>query len=491
MRTPQILLFTDRHLILYQAATAEQDVRAWQFGNSSAGHASLCAFLEQQPGCPVLLLADLVDEEFRLQPVPPLRGRERRVWLQRRQVRLYGEDAHVHQRFVPAGAGAGADADKDAVLFSSAGNETLLQSCLHTLEQAGAVLLGFTSVALSTPHVLGSTVAGYPQLLVMSVHGSGLRETLIQSGEVRLSRLAPAAVQDIDSGMICQELEKMGRYLHSQRLLDTGAELPVWVVAGGVLAQQVEQDWGQGGFPGLCFASAEAVSSTQRIAQGKLNPLADSLYLDYLLRHSLNHYATVSDRRPYRCQRRRVLRHGALLCGLLLASVLCGHQLVGLHMLEQRQQAIASRIQHYRHLHQVAREGMPGLALSPQALRDTVLMLQRLREQQQGLARGLHCLAGILNAFPAVRVRQLHWQGGMVHPALTLHASVDGVAGDYRKAFAVVQHLIRRMDQARCVVTTTMVVAPYATQSERSLSGNAAERRRDAAFQLRMDFARS
>ena len=211
------------------------------FEADDAGRRSFRRYLDETPEIPFHVLVDLFDEEYRRDTVPHVSGRDRRALLRRKAVRHFKDTPYWFCRVSGRATGARRN---DRVLLSALTNPAVPAQWLAVVEEAKAPLAGICSLPMFTEQLLAAIAGrGDGRRLLVSLQSiSGLRQTFFDNGEFQFSRL----VQIPRDGpvpcprFIRDEVEKIQRYLNSQRPFSSGKPLHIHFLLAGKLMQELK-----------------------------------------------------------------------------------------------------------------------------------------------------------------------------------------------------------------------------------------------------------
>lgn len=194
-----------------------------QFAPDVDGLARFAAYLTAHARTRFTLLIDLPDELFSTETIPPLRGRDRRRLLARRQERLGAGVPHVTRLSLGTRT---TSKPEETVLLAALTRPESLRPWFDALTRAGSIVSGvhsipFVGMALLTHLPTTPSTPDTPQLLA-SLGPAGLRVSCYTNGKLRFSRLTPAGP---DPWASCHaEIQRTRQYLHAQRIL--GHDMP-------------------------------------------------------------------------------------------------------------------------------------------------------------------------------------------------------------------------------------------------------------------------
>ena len=221
----------DRHLLYF---TSQQvSIFRWKGGalalekilpSNEEGAAAFGEFVSVRTQSLYYLLADLVEEDFSQESIPSVGGKDRRVLLQRKLAQRYRDTSLALA--LSLGYEKTGDRREEQILFSSFTNTQQFQPWIEVLRAHSARLVGIYSMPLVAPVVgkqLGIKDASY---LLVSLEGAGLRQTYIQNGQIRFSRLGDAERSDPQAmaATCAAESNRIHQYLVNLRIIPRTAE---------------------------------------------------------------------------------------------------------------------------------------------------------------------------------------------------------------------------------------------------------------------------
>ena len=227
--TVRILLLTSRELHVF---SWRKDVLS-PVGTFSADEQGLTEFgryLDASHDIPVYLVADLIEEDFRLEPVAHVFGNDRKILLERKLVQFFRTTEYRSARLQDREKSGRRD---DNVLFSALTNSDQLTFWIHTLLEKKVRITGVLSVPLlmelfteflhldQVPHLL----------LVNLEQHSGLRQTYLQARRLKFSRLLSLATVRADglAEMLLAECTHTRQYLERLKLLPRDQPLDIHI----------------------------------------------------------------------------------------------------------------------------------------------------------------------------------------------------------------------------------------------------------------------
>ena len=276
-------------LIWKAGAIVERDV----FGSADLGMPAFAAYVAKHQDVSTYVVTDLIEEDFRLDTVPHLRGNDREAVLGRKLSQLYRASPFRH------GIIQGRELEgrrDDKVLYHAVTNPELLKPLLAVLEHAKVPLEGIYSSAVLSGKLLSALHAFFQHtLLVTIVPDFGLRQTYFQNKQIKFSRLTPIIFDDGQpvGQLIAAETSRTWQYLDSLRFFASGETLEVSILVHSrdrqMMADAIRT------YPLIQYRFLDIDEVAQKL---KLKPAPVSSHAEELLVHLYaqgrieNHFAT-------------------------------------------------------------------------------------------------------------------------------------------------------------------------------------------------------
>jgi len=179
----------------------------------------------QAPRARYRLLVDLSDESFEVETLPRVRGTDRRALIARRLAQSFTDPAYAKAESL----GVDRQAGTEKLLFNGLTRPSRLQAWMSALHDSGRAIELMTSPGRLLAHFLPGTSSR----LAVSFSRAGMRLTLIEAGQARLSRLLESITAETVLDGVDWQTE-LDRTLHYARAhgADVGDEkLRVVIVA--------------------------------------------------------------------------------------------------------------------------------------------------------------------------------------------------------------------------------------------------------------------
>ncbi len=200
------------------------------FTVNDANAAEFNDYLHKHRLMPTWVVTDLIEEDFRLDTVPHLRGGDQEAVLARKLGQVYRASNYRHA-IIQGREEEGRRDDK--VLLHAVTNPDLLKPWMDALERAEVPLEGvFSSPVLSGRLLKDLDVFFHHTLLVTIIPDFGLRQTYFQNKQVKFSRLTPIVYDESRSvgALIAAETSRTWQYLDSLRFFGGEDTLEVCIL---------------------------------------------------------------------------------------------------------------------------------------------------------------------------------------------------------------------------------------------------------------------
>ena len=234
---------TGRKILLFLSAAGCQAC-TWRDGELSAltdfsdnaeGQQQFTTFLQTHRD-PALLLTDLVEEDFRHETVPHLRGSERNELIQRKFEQYYRDTPFRQAITLQRHKDGRRD---DDMLFSALTNPALITPWLNIMLAHNIALAGIYSI----PNISAPLVKDIPSaclLLLSWEKHAGLRQTYFDAGMLRFSRLTPIKDDSSFGTAAGTEAARTQQYLRSLSLLPPESALNVSIICNALDRHELE-----------------------------------------------------------------------------------------------------------------------------------------------------------------------------------------------------------------------------------------------------------
>lgn len=481
------------------------------FRNDAQGHQDFSHFLQQHSHITVYLLADAIEEDFRLETLPHTMGNARRELVERKLSQLYRGTIYRAAHFISREKEKRKD---DHFLFISISNTDLLQGWMQCIEAQQAPLAGVYLLPMVSQAMVRRMKLTATHILLSERLNTGLRQTYLHNGRIRISRLVPipvAAQARIDHFYLA-ETEKTRLYLMSQRFisretplsmvlpaLDESSEHICQVVRQeqGIKCSQVDLAKFARGVrldPQLLHANPELLHM-HLLAIGNV---PDNLAPPNLIRHHRLNFA----RQWINAATAMILLGGMVLTGVYLKDSFDQAALA-------EQAAADTRVQ--EQLYSDVAKNFPATPIPSNDLKLAVELKQTIANDAKSPQRMMQHLSKAIEASPEIQINRLRWvctndtdfkdddktstapvtaqpsaasaspatvsDPASLHEVGFVNGEIKGFTGDYRAALVSVNRLAERLRADSAIEQVVILQEPVNVSSYTSLQGSTAEER--------------
>ena len=409
-------------LVWNSGAIVEREV----FNATDGDTAQFAGYLARHREMRTYVVTDLIEEDFRVDTVPHLRGGDQEAILGRKLAQLYRATTFRHAIVQDREAEGRRD---DRVLYHAVTNPDLLKPWLTALEEAEVPLEGvFSSAVLSARLPKELNVFFTHTLLVTIVPDFGLRQTYFQNKQVKFSRLTPIAYDGGQSvgELIAEETSRTWQYLDSLRYFAGGETLEACIMVHApdreVIAEAIRT------YPLLKYRFLDIGEVAAKI---KLKPAPTSSHAEEVLVHLFaqgsveNHFAEKVQMRFGRYRRIKIGLYGLTAGWLAIGAAGAGFNLyqsaTTSAVNDQRSQMVRSVQNEY----QTISKAMAGQTNASDTVRDASLFFRtQIRQRSPSPSGLLKDLAVVWSEFPEMRLLQAVWAPNQDAGFVPLHESV-------------------------------------------------------------------
>ena len=494
---------TSRKTLLFISAAGCQ-VRAWHHGALSAAtqfpnnDEGLASFASHMRACrnQVIILADLVEEDFRHETIPHLQRRERAALIRRKLEQYYRSTPFRQAATLRHRSNGKREED---VLFSAITNPAHIAPWLEIMLEHGIALAGIHSVAnLSAP--LLKNIPDENLLLLSWEKHAGLRQTYFDSGQVRFSRLT--SISDRCFGATAEtESIRIQQYLNNMSLLPPDSPLSVYIICHAGDRRELEVQLHDSSYMRYRYLDIQVLGLQAGSAAAFTDSDATPLFMQLsATRQARSHYAAAEHTRFLRLSHMRRFLSGisaATVAGSLLWAA--ANLAAGIKLSDDTQAARTQADLLVRQARQITQSFPDNLAPASH-MKTAVLLSRRLDKYSPPPQQMLGGLSMALETFPDIQLNKLSWQSNLAMdasltgetadipaPSIVLEGDLSGFPGDRRAALSYIEGFRQSLELHGYTVTAT--VLPFDASPRGNISADiAGDDHRPAPISLRLDW---
>ena len=464
-------------------------------------------FLQNHPDIQLYLLADDVEEDFRLETLPHTYGNTRREIVERKLNQIYRGTAYRAAHFINREREKRRD---DRFLFIALSNTELIQGWMQVIEELQAPLVGVYLLPMVSQVIVRRLKLMPPHILLSERLSSGLRQTYLHNGRLRVSRLAPIP-PDAENKLgffYVTETEKARLYLISQRHItrDTALHvvMPTLDESSEQIGRLIEQENG---------VDCSRVDLAQFAGSLKLDPSLLRQTPELLHMHLLalgNVPDNLAPSKQVKNSQINMLRKGLNLTSAVI--LLAGLVLAGIYLKESfdseaSAEQLASQTQAQENLYNEVAKDFPSTPIPSNGLKLAVELHQAIVGYAKSPERIMQVISQAIEDAPEIEITRLRWVRtndttlrDTDQPAASVPASqvtqdptgftpdptalyqtafvngeIRGFTGDYRAALQSVTQFVERLRADQEVEQVQILQEPVNVSSLTSLQGSTAE----------------
>ncbi|MBL0142724.1 MAG: hypothetical protein IPP91_11640 [Betaproteobacteria bacterium] len=381
------------------------------FPVSGAGMEDFERHLHGLQQVPTHLITDLAEEDFRLDTIPHLGGRDQEAVLTRKLSQLFRGTPYRHA--IAQGREADGRRD-DRVIYTAITNGEILRPWVEVLERLKVPVEGIHSSAVFSGRLLSDLGLEFPHtLLVTFTPGDALRQTYFRNKEIKFSRLTPVDLEEGQTlgNFLAEEIGRTWQYLDTLRYFAPTDGLEVCVLLHPKDRPSIEpvlRDFDQIQYRLL---DIEQVAAKLGLKPPPVSSSAEEVLSHLFLRRpGANNFASPELRRYAMLRNARIAIY-SIAGAFLGAGVAYGGWNLSLALQNRGQDLLTARqiMASNRELDDIARS-MPAQGVGGQTMRDTVAFYSGLLREYPTVESFLLPVSVVLEKHPKIRLTQVAWQ---------------------------------------------------------------------------------
>jgi hypothetical protein len=412
MAGKRLLYFSTTRVVLYRWAHGRLAVES-SFANNEEGAQAFAASFRAAPASLFHVLVDIVEEDFHQETIPFVRGADRRTLVGRKLAQRYRDTS------LSLALSLGFEKTQrrdERLLLSSFTNNAQFQPWLNVLREKEAALAGVYSVALVAPRLALKVGPKKAPVLLVTLQQAGLRQSFIDGGNIRFSRLGPLEAADAaDPNRVAEvfdrETTRVYQYLTAMRVVarESGPIDAVLVAPPGEKrrVQAAAPSMPQVRIGVIELGEAASAIGLKDYPEGSG---AEVLYLHLLAQHApAEQYAGENLRQFYRLRQLRaaLITGGALVCLLMLGYA--GLQLMQFFRFEDQAELDRSQVRAAADSYARVTARFPKLPTTTDNLRMTMQKWGLLTKRSAPPDRLIVDVSRAVDASPKIEIDRIQW----------------------------------------------------------------------------------
>jgi hypothetical protein len=492
------------------------------FNNVDEDHTAFSQFLSQYVDVNIYLIVDAIEEDYKVESLPHTAGKARREIIDRKLNQFNRNSLYRAAHFINRATDKRKD---DNFLFVSLNNDDFLHGWIDAIQANHAPLVGVYMLPMISQVAVRQMKLMAQHILLCERLSSGLRQTYLHNGRLRMSRLVP--MQDVKPNQLAYfylvEIDKTRLYLSSQRLIanETALQLVLPGIDGSIkeIARNISQE--QGVECKIVDMLAYAKNSNIAIDLVKKHP--EFLHMQMLANGNVpDNLAPANYSKVHGLNNLRRKINIATGCiatlGVLLAAFFAWQ---GNHQKEQLQHIVAQTQQQQKQYEDVAKN-FPSTPIPGTELKVAADIAHIIKSNNQTPRQLMQVLSSAFEASPEIALNRMRWTlsnnrelkdeeaasasnaadtgaqpvTANIDPTKLLqigfiNAEIKGFTGDYRAALNSVNKFVTHLREDAVVDSVVILQEPVNVSSLANLQGsttdeNATTERPPAIFKLKI-----
>jgi hypothetical protein len=412
MAEKRLLYFSATRAVLYRWTHGRLAVES-SFANNEEGAQAFAAHFRATPAGLFYVLVDIVEEDFHQETIPFVRGADRRTLVGRKLAQRYRDTS------LSLALSLGFEKTQrrdERLLLSSFTNNAQFQPWLNVLREKEAALAGVYSLALVAPQLAAKIGPKKAPVLLVTLQQAGLRQSFVEGGRIRFSRLGPLEAADVaDPNRVAEafdrETTRVYQYLTAMRVVAREAG-PIDAVLIAPAGEKRRVEAAAPSMPQVRIGVIELGEAATAIGL-KSYPEgsgAEVLFLHLLARKApAEQFAGENLRQFYRLRQLRaaLVTGGAVVCLLMLGYA--GLQLAQFFGLEDRALLDRNQVRAASDAYARVTARFPKLPTTTDNLRATMEKWGLLTKRSAPPDRLIADVSRALDASPRIEVSRIQW----------------------------------------------------------------------------------
>jgi len=460
--------------------------RVHKFEDNEPDQQAFANFLRAAHGVPAYLMADTVDEDYRFETLPHTSGKDRRDMIERKLKQLYRSTPFYGSSLQDREDSKRRD---DRYLFAALTNPESLNPWLRILSASGLPIAGVFPVPMLSLSLIKKLELTQPNLLLVSKHEAGVRQTFVKAQRFRISRLTPVRAGGGTIESCAEEIRNTRMYLDALNVMHVDDVLTVVILDqdGTLDALRESVLRGRRNLRAV-YVSPQDVVSKVGVGRPAMEASSDALHLFLLGQQKSPDFNLAPPALTSGFTRHLVSRgiYAGSVGLAVLALAWCGLNLFQTMGLKNDARDIADKTRKEQATYQAITRSFPPAPVSSDKLQLTVDVAGRIGSIARLPDIVFGVLSRALDKYPAMRLNAVKWQLGRVgaeanSPApasgplsqsATLQMELTTQPGDIKGALGSINSFVHELGKSDKVAAAKVARMPLNFASTGNLSGS-------------------
>ncbi|MDZ4211557.1 MAG: hypothetical protein U1C59_07580 [Methylotenera sp.] len=472
------------------------------FNNDAAGHEEFAEFLRQYPATPVYLIADAVEEDYRLESVPHTTGAAKNELITRKLNQFYRGLEYRTAHFVNRELDKRKD---DKYLFVALNNAEFLHDWVKVIQDVKVQLVGIYLLPMLSQVLVKQLKLMAPHILLCEKLSSGLRQTYLHNGRLRMSRLVPNVPKAANQlgYFYLVETEKTRLYLISKRFITRETPLNLVLASIDGSTQHISQGISQEQGIECSDVNLSQFAKTLNLPAKLIEQMPELLHMQLLASgHAVDNLAPETLTKEYDFGKlKQTIKMATLGLGMLGLFAAGAVFYQGLNYQSALKEATQDTMLQQRRYEEAAKN-FPVTTIGAEDLKAAVELDKTIALYPKSPRRMMQVVSAALEQMPEVQLDRMHWaltndtniadnDTLITIPAASVQAStmftaeatklyelayvtaeISGFTGDYRSALGTVNKFVGKLKADQNVALVEVLQEPVNVSSFVNLQGS-------------------
>ncbi|MDP2070291.1 hypothetical protein [Methylotenera sp.] len=472
------------------------------FNNDAAGHEEFAEFLRQYPATPVYLIADAVEEDYRLESVPHTTGAAKNELITRKLNQFYRGLEYRTAHFVNRELDKRKD---DKYLFVALNNAEFLHDWVKVIQDVKVQLVGIYLLPMLSQVLVKQLKLMAPHILLCEKLSSGLRQTYLHNGRLRMSRLVPNVPKAANQlgYFYLVETEKTRLYLISKRFITRETPLNLVLASIDGSTQHISQGISQEQGIECSDVNLSQFAKTLNLPAKLIEQMPELLHMQLLASgHAVDNLAPETLTKEYNFGKlKQTIKMATLGLGMLGLFAAGAVFYQGLSYQSALKEATQDTMLQQRRYEEAAKN-FPVTTIGAEDLKAAVELDKTIALYPKSPRRMMQVVSAALEQMPEVQLDRMHWaltndiniadnDTLITIPAASVQASamftaeatklyelayvtaeISGFTGDYRSALGTVNKFVGKLKADQNVALVEVLQEPVNVSSFVNLQGS-------------------
>ena len=475
--------------------------RVHSFEDSEEDQQAFANFLHSAHGAPVFLMADTVDEDYRFETLPHASGKDRRDMVERKLKQLYRSTPFYGFSLQEREDGRRRD---DRYLFAALTNPDVFNPWLRILTASGLPIAGVFPVPMVSLGLTRQLELTDANLLLVSKHEAGVRQTFVRESRFRISRLTPIRAGGSTIESCAEEIRNTRMYLDALNVTHVDDVLTVVILdQDGTLASLAKSVLQGRRNMQATYVGPSDIAVKVGVDRAALAASQDALHLFLLGQQKSPDFNLAPPALTSGYTRHLVSRgiYAGSLGVALLALIWCGVNVYRTVALRNDARSIAGATRLKQQEYQQMTRSFPPTPVPSDRLQLTVDVSGRIASIGRLPDTLFIVVSHTLERYPSVRLNGVRWKLGragsdaaggaaLVGPlsqSAMLQMELTAQPGDMKGVLSTINSFVRELGKNDKVAEARVAKMPVNLASSESLSGSTASPHREQVHASQFD----